>query len=278
MVKIQPAPILIESSEMKTSEIIDLMISKKTSYVLLTDEKNEISGIFTNNDLLRLFRTISQEASLNLPILNYMVKPVLTLPLYEIHRAPKLMVDHNIRHVPIIHERNVVGIVTEDSVFKSVIANMSRNILTVTSLYSFEEQKNIGVISPDGDLFSLFKNIFENESQVNIRRIWYNDLQSKSAARNLGKSYNALVMDIDDIAIKVWSSILIDLNGAENVPQIFLVLDMKNQPPNIIEKINSLKSVNWLHIYNKPINITSLIDELNEVLLKKTSPPMASNS
>ncbi len=277
MVKIQPAPILIESSETPTSEIIDLMVSKKTSYVLLTDEKNEVSGIFTNNDLLRLFRILAQEASLKLPILNYMVKPVLTLPLYEIHRAPKLMVDRNIRHVPIIHEKNVVGIVTADSVFKSIIANLSRNILTMSSLYNFEEQKNIGVIAPDGNLFSLVKNIFETESRVNIRRLWYNDLQSKNAIKGLANSCNALLLDIDDIAVKVWSNILMELNGTKGIPQVFLVLDMKKHPANILEKLDSLKSVDWLHIFSKPINITSLVDELNEVLLTNSGHSQVSN-
>lgn len=275
MVKIQPAPILIESSETKTSDIIDLMISKKTSYVLLTDEKNEISGIFTDRDILRLFRTLIQDVSLNLPILNYMNKPVLTLTLTEIHRAPKLMVEHNIRHVPIIHDKNVVGIVTADSIFKAVIANMSRNIISMTSLYNFVEQKNIGVISPDGDLFSLFKNIFENESQVNIRRIWYNDLQTKNAIKTLSKSCNALVLDIDNIAIKVWSNILVEINTVDVVPQIILVLDIKKQPANIMDKINSLKGITWLHIYYKPINITSLIDEMNQFLLQKEVIPKA---
>lgn len=269
MVKIQPAPILIESSEKSTREIIDLMISKKTSYVLLTDEKNEVSGIFTDRDVLRLFNTLLQESNLKMPILNFMNKPVVTLHLTEIHRAPRMMVDHNIRHVPIIHQKNVLGIVTADSIFKSVISQSSRNILTTTSIYNYEDQKTIGVVSPDGDLFSLFKNIFESESQVTVRRIWYNDLQTKNALQTISRSADILVLDIDDISIKVWSTILAELNSMEIVPQIFLVMDIKKHPANIMEKIENLKTIKWLHIYNKPINITGLVSDLNEILLQK---------
>jgi predicted transcriptional regulator len=269
MIKIQPAPILIESSETATNDIINLMIEKKTSYVLLTNQANEISGIFTDRDVLRLFSTLKQETNAKLAVLNYMNKPVITLSLSEIHLAPKTMVDNNIRHVPIIHEKNVVGIVTADSIFKSVIASLPRNVLSISSIHDFEQVKTIGIISPDGNVFSLFKNLFQNESQVILRRVWYNDIQSKNALRTLCKTCNLLLLDIDDIPIKNWLTILAEFNSIEHVPDTFLVLDTKKHPNNVIERVHDLKPIRWLHFFYKPLNITSIISETNEVLLKK---------
>lgn len=267
MIKIQPAPILIESSETPTTEIIDLMIEKKTSYVLLTNSSNEISGIFTDRDVLRLFPTLTQDTNRKMAVLNYMNKPVITLPLAEIHLAPKTMVERNIRHVPILHNKNVVGIVTADSIFKSVIASLPRNILSISPLHQFNNPKNIGVLSPDGDAFSLFKNIFENEGQITLKRVWYNDLQSAGAAKALAKTCHLLVMDIDDIPIKNWLAILGEFNAIDKGPQIFLLLDPKKHPANIIEKVNNLKPIQWLHFFYKPLNITSLMSEANTILI-----------
>jgi predicted transcriptional regulator len=268
MIKIQPAPILIESSELPTSDIINLMIEKKTSYALLTNETNEISGIFTDKDVLKLFKVLSQDANSKLAVLNYMNKPVLTLPLSEIHLAPKIMVENNIRHVPILHEKNVVGIVTADSIFRSVIASLPRNILSVSSIHNYENPKTFGIISPDGNIFSLFKNLFENDSNIKLRRVWYNDLQSKNAVKTLCKTCSLLVLDIDDIPIKNWLSILSEFNSIDKVPETFLFLDTKKHPSNIVEKVNDLKSIQWLHFFYKPINITTMVSETNEILLK----------
>jgi CBS domain-containing protein len=268
MIKIQPAPILIESSEFKTADIINLMIEKKTSYVLLTNESNEISGIFTDRDVLRLFNIISQEINAKQAILNFMNKPVITLSLNEIHLAPKIMFERNIRHVPIINEGNVVGIVTADSIFRSVIANMPNNILSISSVHKFEQPKTIGIISPDGNVFTLFKNLYQNETQIELRRFRYNDLQTKAAIRTLCNSCNLLILDIDDIPLKNWLGILSEFNTIEVVPHTFLALDIKKHPSNIIEKVNDLKPIQWLHFFYKPMNITTMITETNEVLLK----------
>jgi hypothetical protein len=197
-----------------------------------------------------------------------MNKPVITMTLAEIHLAPKTMIDNNIRHVPIMHDKAVVGIVTADSIFRSVIAGMPRNVLSVSSIHTFEQQKTIGIVSPDGNVFTLFKNIFENEAQVGLRRVWYNDLQAKSAIKTLCKTCDLLILDIDDIPIKNWLTILSEFNSIEKVPHTFLVLDIKKHPTNIVEKVRDLKPIQWLHFFYKPLNITSMISEVNEVLLK----------
>jgi hypothetical protein len=236
--------------------------------VLLTNATEEISGIFTDRDVLRLFPTLTEEAGRNLAVLNYMNKPVITLPLNEIHLAPKIMVERNIRHVPILHEKNVVGIVTADSIFKSVIATLPRNILSISSLHQFAQAKTIGIISPDGNIFSLFKSIFENDTQVILKRIWYNDLQNTSAVKTLAKISSLLIIDLDEIPLKNWLGILGEFNGIEGSPQIFLLLDPKKHPANIIEKVNGLKPIQWLHFFYKPLNITTLMSEANTVLIQ----------
>jgi PAS domain S-box-containing protein len=112
--------ILCETTKTPDKQLNELYVEARSSCVLVV-EKNELIGIFTEKDVVRL---CAQGYSLeNLKIRDVMIYPVITLQESEftdLFLAVKLIQQHRIRHLPILDEQNhIVGLVTNESLRQS---------------------------------------------------------------------------------------------------------------------------------------------------------------
>lgn len=104
------------SSREVDSELVALHLEARSSCVLIV-EGNELLGIFTERDVVRLS---CQKRSLeNLTISEVMAYPVITLQqsaFTDLFLAVNLLQQHHIRHLPLLDEQNqIVGILTHES-------------------------------------------------------------------------------------------------------------------------------------------------------------------
>jgi acetoin utilization protein AcuB len=119
-------PIVVHP-ETSFQDALQLLHEKKIRRLPVVDKHGDLVGIVVEKDLLRV--SPSPATSLNLHEAHYllsklaikdvMTKRVLTVrddcPLEE---AARIMIDHKIGSLPIVHDKKIVGIITETDVFK----------------------------------------------------------------------------------------------------------------------------------------------------------------
>lgn len=84
-------------------EVIELMQSEKSGYIVLADESSHFMGLFTERGVL--MKVLNQNVSLNEPVSKYMRTDVPILKKADtLGSALDAMYEFNIRHVPLADE------------------------------------------------------------------------------------------------------------------------------------------------------------------------------
>jgi CBS domain-containing protein len=114
-------PVVESIRKMKDSNIGSIVIIEDTRPV----------GIFTERDLVK--KIAEKLDTLGLPMAQVMSKPLVTIsPTATVWDALILMAGHNIRRLPVLEGKKLVGIVTERDVFRLILAQQS---LLLESVY-----------------------------------------------------------------------------------------------------------------------------------------------
>ena len=101
-------------------DALKLMAEKNVGGVLVLDNE-KLAGIFTERDYARKI-VLKQRTSAESRISEVMVENVVTVsPDDDISFCMRLMTDHKFRHLPVVDNGKVAGIVTIGDVVKSVI-------------------------------------------------------------------------------------------------------------------------------------------------------------
>lgn len=108
-------------------EALEVMAEKRIG-ALLVMENNEPVGVFSERDLAR--RIIrAQEAPLEQPVSRYMTSPVITVrPLQTVEECMGLMTDKHVRHLPVIENGELRGIISIGDVVKGIIQSREKKI------------------------------------------------------------------------------------------------------------------------------------------------------
>lgn len=90
-------------------EIVEMLWKKHVGSIVITDASNGCEGIFTERDLVR---SVAQGTSLEIPVKKIMTTNVVTIgEEASIEEARRLIVTHNVRHLPVINSKGkVVGL------------------------------------------------------------------------------------------------------------------------------------------------------------------------
>ena len=273
MLQITPALLIMAKSNLPIEDIIQMMIDEHSSYVLLTNDRDEISGIFTDRDILKKFSIVSNKENLKHGIHTVMNKPVRVLMLNEIHKSAEMMIKHNIRHIPIIsHNREsdyneLVGIITADALFKNFAAlqplfNLLPNLKDPTQTHS------IGVISPNGSLFCMLKDIFSANPNMNVHRLWYGEMQTEAAIESTIKTCEHIYMDIDDLPLRSWTQILRLFNNHSHIKHTSIFYSVKKQSESVTKTIQELQIAGLIKVYLKPINLGVMLEDLKTAFVE----------
>jgi diguanylate cyclase (GGDEF)-like protein len=111
---VTPSPAVVDGEEILVNAI-QHMAGKKIGAILVT-QNGELSGIFTERDLLRLFSGNTEEAfkkHLLRPIKHFMTASPICAQLEEDYNTVYMkMKTHEVRHIPILDGAKLVGIVS----------------------------------------------------------------------------------------------------------------------------------------------------------------------
>ena len=117
----------IEGTE-SVLKAIGMMASADISAVLVTEE-NKIVGIFTERDYLRkvVLQGLSSDTT---QVKDLMTKEMITVTTdTSVDQCTALMMKHNIRHLPIVDDNQLVGVLSMRDVIKTTLANRESTII-----------------------------------------------------------------------------------------------------------------------------------------------------
>jgi CBS domain-containing protein len=102
-------------------EALKLMADKDIGALLVLEE-GEIAGIISERDYARKV-ILEGKNSMIVPISEIMTRDVLTItPSYTIEECMALMTDKHVRHLPVLEEDQLVGVISIGDVVKELIS------------------------------------------------------------------------------------------------------------------------------------------------------------
>lgn len=127
-------------------EALEMMDKNEIGSILVTDESQQPLGILTRHDILK--RIVLSQIDLSKPIADVMSKPIQSLEFdHSIEEASHLMLEKKIRHLPVLKNGKVMGLVSERDLFslqRFSTGNISSAIRAATEIKTLAQcAKNI---------------------------------------------------------------------------------------------------------------------------------------
>ncbi|MSR77668.1 MAG: CBS domain-containing protein [Candidatus Omnitrophica bacterium] len=100
---------------------IEILVSQKIGAVLVLDQHNHIAGILSERDIVRGCYTSTGDLEAS-SVAQLMTRRVISAsPEEEVESVMALMTEHRIRHVPVVSEGKLEGIVSIGDVVKALL-------------------------------------------------------------------------------------------------------------------------------------------------------------
>ena len=102
-----------------------LLLAEKNVGALLVLQEGELVGIISERDYARKV-ALRDKVSVEVPVREIMTEKVITIsPQNTVEEALALMTDKHIRHLPVVEEDNLVGVISIGDLVKSIIAKQA---------------------------------------------------------------------------------------------------------------------------------------------------------
>ncbi|KAI0824114.1 CBS-domain-containing protein [Trametes gibbosa] len=134
---LKPSPALTVPENITVSEASQLCAAKRTDCVLVVDDDEGLSGIFTAKDLA--YRVSAEGLDPHVTPVNQIMtrNPMVTRDTTSATEALQLMVQRHFRHLPVCNEEgNVVGLLDITKVFHEALDKVERSSSASEKLYS----------------------------------------------------------------------------------------------------------------------------------------------
>lgn len=116
-------------------EATELMIDQSISALMVLSEDGSLAGILTERDVARYFA--SSPGVTAAPVSEVMTGDLITCtPEHEVGEIANIMSDSNIRHLPVVVDGGVIGIVSIRDIVKFHVADLQTENRTLRDLVS----------------------------------------------------------------------------------------------------------------------------------------------
>ena len=269
---ITPSPAITVPSNTSIRDTLRVMRENHVGSVLVNDYQHPYSfaGIFTERDLLKWVGEIEKHGSWDTAIGTIMTKKVITLTLLEIDRAPEIMVEYNIRHIPIVYDgtdgsRVVAGVVSMRDLFQGMIRDRKvektvtqfkgkRTLLLAHSERERETQRRL--LSDHLDLQVIPEPI--DELVTLVPAILAGDL---------------FIFDLDRFPSGFWPVLLKKLLDEKHRPEILIIYDPFLQEAKSVQVLRQLSKGSVLHVFPKPLNLLEYLRRIEKCLSESVKSP-----
>jgi CBS domain-containing protein len=105
-----------------------ILMAEKNIGALMVLESGKLAGIFSERDYARKV-ILKGKSSKEVRVAEIMTEKVITVaPNHSIDECMKLMTDNHIRHLPVIDDQRLVGVIAIGDVLKAIIAEQQSTI------------------------------------------------------------------------------------------------------------------------------------------------------
>jgi hypothetical protein len=217
---------------------------------------HDLLGIFTERDLVRKIDEVQHGGYWEKTVSTVMSHPVITISVYEMSKAPAMMKNCWIRHLPVIYE---------DSVGKQHIAGM----ISMRDLFSemlekkegvFDETNGvkIAICSRDEVSRGILKTLFAQGGKAWIEEIPFGP---KTLGEIAKIKPTAVVLDLDFVAPAEWASLLQSLNRGDRGPQVIVLFTPGFHEPKNVAILSKLEKGGRITAFAKPINVLEVLQK-----------------
>ena len=203
--RMTPNPIVVHP-EISVQDALQLLREKKIRRLPVVDKHGDLVGIVVEKDLL--YASPSPATSLNVYEVHYLmsklaIKDVMTRRVITIRddcpleEAARIMIDHKIGSLPIVHDKKIVGIITETDVFKVMVEALGGRTMGIRIVACVPEEK--------GELAKVTAQIAELGGNIVSLAIFLNtDAQHREITMKVqGVTREALVAVLEKTGAKI---------------------------------------------------------------------------
>jgi CBS domain-containing protein len=123
---IMTTQVMTVKSDTSIKEAMKLLVGIEISGLIVTDDQNNIVGVVTERDLMVAYDFLKE---LKAPLRDYMNTHILSVvedtPVEEIS---KLLVQGDIRRVPVLKDSKVVGVISRRDILKCILKNHDKHV------------------------------------------------------------------------------------------------------------------------------------------------------
>ncbi|RAJ30443.1 CBS domain-containing protein [Pedobacter cryoconitis] len=121
------AQIFSVTAETSVLDALSVMMEKNISALLIL-EGSQLSGIFTERDYARKI-VLQGKTSADTPLSEVMTaSPITVAPHDSLDRCMEIMTDKHIRHLPVLADHQIIGMVSIGDVVKFIIEDQKQTI------------------------------------------------------------------------------------------------------------------------------------------------------
>jgi CBS domain-containing protein len=108
------------------ADVVDKLVEHNVGSLVVCDGEGCMTGIITERDILRA--CAGQQGQLKeMPVMKHMTVEVITgAPQDDVETVMGLMTEHRIRHLPVLEQNRLVGIISIGDIVKSQYEHLSR--------------------------------------------------------------------------------------------------------------------------------------------------------
>lgn len=234
--------------------------------VLSDNAREDIVGIFTERDLVKHIEVVQHGGFWDHPVRTVMTAHVRTLPVSKISEAPELMIQHGIRHIPLISDeknrQRLVGVLSMRDLFRLSMEAVNFDLDKIFAPKKPLEKakaKMIGVLSTDPAMSQL----------INKSKNLTNHLVLKASplpedlnlmAEHL-KEFDALLIDIDGVAAADWEKLMEKRKKFAPSLLALIVFNPLLLPDRLKKPLQKLMEAKRVYVLSKPIPVGLLYEK-----------------
>ena len=107
-------------------DVVEQLVAHNVGSLVVCDGYGCMVGIITERDILRACALQAGPLD-NLPIAKFMTQHVITAtPQDDVEAVMGLMTEHRVRHLPVLHDSRLVGIISIGDIVKAQYENLCR--------------------------------------------------------------------------------------------------------------------------------------------------------
>lgn len=268
MQHLTPSPAISVPSNTTIRETLRVMRENRVGSVLVNDYQypHSFAGIFTERDLLKWVGEIEKHGSWETAIGTLMTKKVHTLPVLEIDRAADLMVEHNIRHVPIVYEeaegeRVVAGVVSMRDLFRAMVLERKQE----RTIRRFRDQRTLLLAHSERERETQRRLLSDHLDLQMVPGDFSGDPDPQSLVSPI-LAGDLFLFDLDHFPSAFWSVLLKKVLEAKPHPEVIVLYDPYSQDPRSVQVLQQLSKGSVLHVFPKPLNLLEYLRRIETCL------------